>query len=573
MGKLGKAQAALLCSSLVAATVCSHAQSPERADLDAALKQTAPALRAQALEHFLRTYASGSELALARRMLLSTYLISFPAETSKIHTIASLQVAAADPGLDRWTEEATLADQLADAEPHGADLQGAALWAEDATRSMTEVAYRQQVSRLQAHARLPSLPPAQLHRQFAHDRARTLAALANVRLRQGRLETLPALLAEAFRLDSQSGELYRLRAELDLAQNRKPQALQGFIKASALGALPTEWQQTALQLEQTLANGSSDTLEQHIDAAYRTLYPQPFQLPRRDLPAGGHPALLELFTGSDCGPCAGPDLALDSLLGTYSRKDLIALEFDEHIPTPDPLATADTVSRAEAYGVASTPLALLDGQPLPILGSARGDVENIVVGLAEQIEDTAALPSGLHLSLAVEVQDASSMHTQVTLALAPVPASAGAKTTGDTSLRTLQRAVVHLALTQDELRYSGKNGIRFHRMVVRAMQGGLAASAFQLGGLTFSFDPTLVEQQNAAYLAAFAQSNDRFGTLDLPVTHFPLDTSHLAVVAWVQDPLTQRVLQSAFAVVPPPQPGSPVLRQPDARLAPGSPVR
>ncbi len=515
---------------------------------------TDPAQRTAALELFLAQFPASARAALARDALLQTYLDAFPENVAALHAVAVADLAATAPGLERWLEQARLADLLANAGTKGADLPDARVWATEAASSLTEPAYRRQTALLQARYKLPPPTPRQLRKQFAQDRATCLAALASVDIREARDAQAAALLAEASRLNPHSAELPLLAAQLALAQGNRQQALQHLLRAAALGPLPQPWPGRLLALFQELEHGDGTALAQRIDQTYRTLYPPVFTLPKRPPIAGGHPVLLELFTGSDCAPCAGPDLALDSLLGSYTRRDLIALAYDEPIPRPDPLANPDRVARAAFYDVASTPVAFLDGQPVPLLGASREDVQNVVVGLADQLEEQSVLASGLRLTLSVTQTTTGEVQSTVAMELSPVPPGTPSDlTTGDTSLRTLQRATLYLALAEDNVRYTGQNGIRFHRMVVRAMHDLPADTllASSAATQTVQFDPARLDRDLAAYLADFETHNDRFGTFRFPTRDLPIDPHHLVVVAWVQDPLTRHILQSAFAPMPP----------------------
>ena len=73
--------------------------------------------------------------------------------------------------------------------------------------------------------------------------------------------------------------------------------------------------------------------------------------------------LVELFTGAQCPPCVGADLAFDGLDRTYPPADVILLQYHLHIPGPDPLANADTEARADYYSreVDGTPTILFKG--------------------------------------------------------------------------------------------------------------------------------------------------------------------------------------------------------------------
>ena len=86
---------------------------------------------------------------------------------------------------------------------------------------------------------------------------------------------------------------------------------------------------------------------------------------------------------------------------------------------PDPLANPESVDRAAFYAAEATPEAFLDGAPADLLGSSRADVENIVVGLGDQLEGVAVLPSGLRLSLDAETGDSGQLEISAGLTLHP----------------------------------------------------------------------------------------------------------------------------------------------------------
>lgn len=530
--------------------------SDAQAAFASARAQRLPAERVAALEHFLQKYPGSEDRVAAQQALLETCLTSFPDRGEVIHAAAVGQWQAAPPGLERWVEEARLASQLASAGDHGVDLEDADLWASDAVRSMSEPAYRQQVLRMRTRYGLPSLGARQQHTQFLRDRAAALTALANVRLQQNRIPEAESLLAEALRSSPHSSQTLLLHAQLELLRGDQQQALTELVHADALAPLPLPWRDKEVALFASLQHGDAEALQRQTDAAYEAAYPALFRLPSRTLPPGGHPALLQLFTGSDCAPCAGPDLAVDSLLESYTRQDLIVLELDLHVPRPDPLATPGTLEQAALYRVESTPTAFLDGERLQIPGSSREDVQNIVVAFAEQIEEQAQTPAAFHLVLSPEWTASGLLRVGPSVTFAPTPVfpTTDSEASEPPSV-LLRRAVLRVALVEDQLRYPGKNGVRFHRMVVRSLQQA-PASLFAPGSATarqiFSFELAAIQTHQAAYLANYEAGNDRYGAFQFPQRDFPLRPDHLAFVAWLQDPISRRVLQSTYAALPTP---------------------
>ena len=560
-------------------TVPGHGQGPatrvgaeDREAFRAARAIVDPEERLRRLHKFAGDYPESALRRQATELALETALHNFPGRIEEIHSLAAQQIADAPAGIERTLEQARVADALASAEPAGADLTAAQGWAQTALAALTEERFRKEMSAAQRRYRLPPLNGREIHRSFGHDRVLCLAALANVDLRAGRTEAAAPLLAEAFRLEPLSSEVNLLNGELALARDGhgggNSAALEAFERAAATGALPARWRAQALRLYRASVgsgdgsghesdsgasggDGGEAGLERAVDALYAQLFPAVFTLPPRTLPAGGHTVLLELFTGSGCDPCVAPDLAVESLLTTYGRRDAAVLVYDENIPRPDPLTTPASETRAMVYRVGSTPEAFLDGLSLPVAGSARGDAENVVVGFAAALEDEAAQPSPLQLTLKSTQKDGAVV-AQATLSLMP----------GFAATMLPERLVVHLALVQDGIRYSGENGVRFHRMVVRAMgpdtklrlTGGPVGT--RVGGadligqtLDASFSLGTVDGMLRSYLDAYEHGNDRFGEVHFRTKDLPLDPAHLGLVMWVQDSATHAVLQSAFAAV------------------------
>ncbi len=117
--------------------------------------------------------------------------------------------------------------------------------------------------------------------------------------------------------------------------------------------------------------------------------------------------------------------------------------------------------------------------------------------------------------------------------------------------RAGERSTLHFALVQDGIRYSGENGMRFHRMVVRATESGRTVSADAQGSVTeASFDLPAIGAELRAYLDAYEKNNDRFGPVTFLTKDLPIDPAQLAVVAWVEDAASHEVLQAAYAPVP-----------------------
>lgn len=532
---------AVLSGTLCAQRGAVSGRSPEQAAFAAARAVEDPGQRVSALLEFLRAFPGSSMAGKANQLALETDLAAFPERTDEIHTLASREVNGVAAGLDRWLEESRVADALANAGATGADLEDAKAWAQQALGALTEESLRREAVEAQARFKLPPLPAKQVHQDYVGYRAAFLAALANVELRLKQPDAAEPLLREAFRLQPLSSKVNRLQGELALDRHEDAAALEDFERAAATGALNEPWRGEMVRLYGMQNADGEAGLTRKIDALYATLYPPVFALTPRTLPAGGHTVLLELFTGAGCDPCVAPDLAVDSLLKTYGRHDLVVLVYDENIPRPDPLSNPSSEARAVAYGIGTTPEAFLDGESLPVAGASRADAENVVVGFADAIEERAAEATGAELALKVTRGSGGKITADARATVRPLRDSAGAQTV---------RAEMHFALVQDHIRYAGENGVRFHRMVVRAVERGADTEAGAQLARQAEFDLPVIAAQLRGFLDGYERRNDRFGEVRFREKDFPLEPHELAVVAWVENAVTHEVLQTAYAPVP-----------------------
>jgi pyruvate/2-oxoglutarate dehydrogenase complex dihydrolipoamide acyltransferase (E2) component len=339
-----------------------------------------------------------------------------------------------------------------------------------------------------------------------------------------------------------------------------------------------------LALYRDAHNGSDATFAAEQDARYRQLFPAPFKPAAHTPESGGHTALLTLFTGSACSPCVAADLALDAILRSYPRTEVVGLAFDQHIPEPDPLANPDSVAVAARFGDQFTPTYALDGQMLPPGGGPRIDAEQIYKGLVKSLDSDIARPSGVQLQLTATLDADGHVSAQAhvrlpeeqelkqeiaTLPVPPPPAKPGDKPADKAAhpapavpapaavpappaAPALQ---LNFALVEDDIRYSGENGIRFHPMVVRALAKP-AGEGFPLkpdASATFdtAFDPAAISRQLSSYLDSYERHNDRFENTHFLSKDTSMNPANLRVVAWVENTADHRILQAAFVSLAP----------------------
>jgi hypothetical protein len=250
-------------------------------------------------------------------------------------------------------------------------------------------------------------------------------------------------------------------------------------------------------------------------------------------------ALAELFTGSGCGPCVAADLGFDGLLERYKRQDLVVLVYHMHIPLPDPMTNPATVDRGKYYGVPGTPTPVVDGLRLPSSGGSRemakGFFDRVTPKIESELESPALAQIAVTGSIAGDTVKANVVVDQIK---APSP-----------DLR------IQLALAEEEIRYTGENGIRFHPMVVRSLGGkdanGFALSASGPTTVEWTFDVKAMSDQLKKYLDDYEKGGHRGDPFTFLDKKFQIDPNNLSLVAFVQDMKTKAVLQTVYVKLTP----------------------
>ena len=591
MSRLRQAERALFCTavSFACTLFCAgQASSPavdstrtqlpaDRRAYKAATAIADPTQRLTALRDFTADFRDSKYFDRAQAEALRLLLQYFLLRTAEIVDQVHVNVQNAEKGLDRWRTESSVADQLAGAGSAGVALPLAQKLAEDAYRNLTEDNFGKAMAKTFGQLEVPLPPPAEVLADFKSTRASTIDALAHVMLQQGKVQRASALLDESAAMQPLDAELHALRGEIAFGAHHEGEALSELEDASLLGELTPHQRETMLTLYR-LAHGNSEAgLPTELDTRYVTLYPPTFQPASHASTNGGHTVLLELFTGSGCDPCVGADLAFDALLGSYSRQQVIALAFDQHVPRPDPLANPVSVARADWYNVTSTPNFVLDGRPLSIYGGPREGGESVYHSLGKLLDVQMARPSGVQLQLAATLRDgvvnaSATVHTDTEPLLQATSAKEDAPWPGDKLAQANRsRAEAHqsphltvfVALVEDDVRYSGENGIRFHRMVVRDATAGDPVTLGSAQTITAAFDPAEISLTLESYLSGYEKANDRYGEIHFLTKGTAMQPRSLALAAWVQDSSTHRVLQ---AVMVPVADASPLAQQKNSTI-------
>lgn len=399
-----------------------------------------------------------------------------------------------------------------------------------------------------------------------------LSTLAQVYAKRGKNAEAEKTLREVYDVDPASGAGVAAAvklAEYAKAAGRDADQLDYLSNVALGGRLTPESLADLHTLYRKTHNGSLEGLEAMLDARYEKQGPKPPEAAKY-VPTPGRSdrlVLAELFTGAGCPPCVPADLAFESAIQRYGSANLAVLMYHLHAPRPDPMVNPYTVARRSFYKVTGVPTFAVDGIPVPGGGgnadAARALYDRLQSSIEKELVNKAAV--GLKLDGS---RDGKLIRAKVVVT--GVPASS-------------TRSRLHLALVEEQVRYSGENGIRFHPMVVRSLAGdpsekpkpaepaksdeppeagdtrpaskstvpvpvlGYALVPGQARTIEFAFDLDKVAADGLANLEDLEQNSTRFLNHKFAVKKHEVDPSRLRLVAFVQDEETKQVLQAASA--------------------------
>jgi predicted Zn-dependent protease len=256
----------------------------------------------------------------------------------------------------------------------------------------------------------------------------------------------------------------------------------------------------------------------------------------------GNVVLAELFTGAECGPCAGADYAFEDLAEYFTRNEVAILEYHLHIPGPDPMTNPDTFGRYSYYGKDfGTPTVFIQGKSKIGGGGPkylaknrfniyRHTIENYLNSKSYVKIDGSAKNNNDSVSVNLKIQKTKNIENNISL---------------------------HIVLTEKSVQYLGSNGVSKHIFVVRSLNGGV--NGMQLKSdkgnetISSSFNLTGIETGLSKYLDD--PTKDPSWRNNLPIPQWKkrtdkLDRKNLAVVAWVQNNKTKEILQSIYLDLP-----------------------
>jgi hypothetical protein len=307
-------------------------------------------------------------------------------------------------------------------------------------------------------------------------------------------------------------------AEASAKLGKNDEALAGYLAAAVENYEDAEAKAGDMWLK---VNGKSDGFDAALEAKRRELpyHPEEFAAPAD---WKGKAVLAEIFTGSECPPCAGADIGFDGLIESVPEKYVAILEYHLPIPRPDPMINPATKARQQYYGVNSTPSTFFDGEAKAGGGGGRANaVEKYKEYLAEINPRLNAQPATKLGAKAIRTGDEITVEVAVE--------------------KPVEGTEIFVVLIEKEVRFKGGNGIVFHKMVVRDFKAVTPEAPKTV------FDLAASEQATDAYLTEFEKTYDRIPNYKFAKRCNQIDRNALRAVVFVQDKQTKKVY-NVFAV-------------------------
>jgi tetratricopeptide (TPR) repeat protein len=510
-------------------------QSPDREAYKQAVRRMDARERVNWLRKFLRDYPKSSRVDGANELILKTLVENWPDRTEEIRDQVGLMTRRVHGNENEKADKLdTIADILV---THGVLLETAEKLELQALNYFHEKRYLAKLKHEYAEAKVP-ISAAELQRESDEEHASLLTTMGRVYLARGSTGTGQNLLEQAHKLDPADSAAAAVLGEIALHAGRDSEALELLMSAQLLGKLIPEQRKDLQDLYQKLHPDSPGGLDAWLDQMYRQKFPAsfhvvPYEVPDQAPAERGKTVLAELFTGAGCPPCVGFDVAMDAAMERYSKRDVAVLMYHEHVPEPDPMANPSTVKRFSFYDVRGTPTLAIDGETM-LGGGNREAARSIYEKIFPKIDEKLKTSPDLSLALS-----ASREGERITARASLDPGSHGSK-----NMR------LQIVLAEKQVRYSGENGIRFHPMVVRAMAGG-DGDGFAIdpsGAKVYdaTFDVSQIGADLKSYLDSYEMENDRFGPIHFSEKKYLIDVNNIAIIAFVQDVDTKRVLQATY---------------------------
>jgi TolA-binding protein len=487
---------------------------PDQKAYNDARRITDPQKKIDALEKLISDFPDGFQAFQARNDVLDTLIKSFPNEKDKIRAAAERILRPQGVVITGGSTFVSVATKLMEA---GMFLE----WAEEITKKGS-IQFEQENEK-----------------SVRRQRARFQDALARIYLKQGKQKEAKKYFQQALANEPTLTTALLGLGHLAANKGEYKTALEYFSSVAVKAPLKKPDRQLLETAYRETHKGSLVGLEEMLDAKYRQLnaglrfdhYQPPAKRTTRT-------TLAELFTGSGCGPCVAADLGFDALLERYNRQDLVVLVYHLHIPLPDPMTNPAAVERGKYYAVPGTPTSVVNGTRLPSGGGSREMTKGFYDRINPKVEKEMESPAEAEISLTATLEGDQ---VKATVKIDQIKASSDLK--------------LHVVLAEDELRYTGENGIRFHPMVVRSLAGkdyaGFSVAASGTTNVEWTFNLKEMSDQLKAYLDTYEQQGHRGDSFTFSEKKFQIDPTKLSLVAFVQNAKTKSVLQTVYLKVKP----------------------
>jgi len=399
--------------------------------------------------------------------------------------------------------------------------------------------------------------------RFRQERGAYYSLLGRAHLKLNDLAPAEAAFKQAYEIERDAPAAVGLATVLE-KRGKDAEAVEYMTEAMLTGKLDKAGIEQFHALYRRTHGGKLDGIEEFLDARYRNNYRNPVKAERSAPPHAhtGRAALAEFFTGAGCIPCIPFDYSFEAALEEYSRNNLVLLVYHWHAPTLDPMGNRSSDTRVVYYGVQGAPTVFLDGQKFKIDGGAD---DARVKSEAEKKATTvfSAVTSVIDRELETPVQ------AQLKLNASRAGKNVKATVTVDGMKEASPAATLYLALVEEEVHYSGENGLRFHPMVVRNLAKAKGESDYgfkvapgQANQFEHIFDLDGVTAENLRYYDEWPvernkEVNARIGgDADFDVGRFKeqkhqINPNRLSVVAFLQDNQTKAILQAVYVKAPP----------------------
>lgn len=365
--------------------------------------------------------------------------------------------------------------------------------------------------------------------------------------------------AHAIRPDTESATGI---AEILERQGKIEDAFEFMTFAALTGKLKPDGIERFHKLYRQLHNGKLDGVEEFLDTRYRANEHNPLRAAKYRPTAARtrRVVVAEMFTGGGCIPCIPVDYSLDTALTEYSREQLVLLVYHMHAPVSDPLANHSAEARNKYYGVNSAPTVLLDGAKFENEVDPR--TVDFAVTKSQVVHKALTTSINSRLEAAAKGQLELKARRQGDLVKVTVAVSNIKDASPDVTL--------HFALVEEEVSYSGENGLRFHPMVVRNLARADTTTnvyGFNVpaagGSYEHTFDIKQIIAENLRYYDEYPverkkELSARLDKETLDSLNFSfreqkhvIDPNDVSVAVFLQDNKTKEILQSAFVRLAP----------------------